>query len=81
MQKFAQKYVLVTFLEDTQDGYEFPSSNWPLHITIASNFTIECTVSELLEKLSIVVGQQKPIEITAGNDEFFGPQKQTRVLS
>lgn len=79
MQKLVQKYVLVTFLEAIQEGAEFPSSSWPLHVTIASNFTIKCTVPELLEKLKVVAIQQKPIRITAGDDEFFGPQKQTRV--
>lgn len=79
MQKFIQKYVLVTLLEDLQEGVEFTSSNWPLHVTIASNFSVECGVSELLEQLSIIVGQLRPIKITAGKDELFGPQRQVRV--
>lgn len=79
MQKFVQKYVLVTFLEDIQEGGEFSSSGWPLHITIASNFTIKCGVSELVEKLCSVIKERRPIKVTAGNDEFFGTQKQTRV--
>jgi len=79
MQKFVQKYVLVTVIEDFKDGAEFPSSSWPLHITIASNFTIKCSVSELLELLETTLSQSKPFELVAGKDEYFGPQKQTRV--
>lgn len=79
MQKFVQKYVFVTFLEDIHEGAEFPSSSWPLHITIASNFIVVCSVPELLEKLKVKVNQRSPIKVTAGNDEFFGPQKQRRV--
>src|SRR6266852_980706 len=74
-----QKYVLVSLLEKMDEGTEFPATNWPLHVTLASNFVVDWERTNLLEKLSALLAGRKPIVTTAGDDEHFGPQKQVHV--
>lgn len=77
--KDMQKYVLVKFLEPIPEGAEFPASNWPLHITLAANFVVDAEGTDLLARLSSLLAQQKPVKAIAGDDEYFGPQKQVHV--
>lgn len=74
-----QKYVIVKFLEQVDEGTEFPASSWPLHITLASNFVVDWENTDLFEKLSALLAKRKPVEATVGEDEYFGPQKQVHV--
>jgi 2'-5' RNA ligase len=75
-----QKYVLVQLLEGMDEGTEFPATNWPLHVTLASNFIVDCENTNLLEKLSALLANRKPIKIIAGEDEYFGQQKHIQVM-
>lgn len=75
---YVQKYVIVKFLEKVNDSAEFAASNWPLHITLVSNFTVNWDTS-LFNKLSTFTDKIKPIEIVAGEDEYFGIHKNIKV--
>lgn len=74
-----QKYVLVSLLEKLDEGTEFPATNWPLHVTLASNFIVDWESTNLFEKLSALLANRQSFEITVGDDEYFGPQKQVHV--
>jgi 2'-5' RNA ligase len=74
-----QKYVLVKLLEKLDEGAEFPASHWPLHVTLVANFAVDWENTNLYEKLSNVLAQQPPIQVTAGDDEYFGPEGKTTV--
>lgn len=74
-----QKYVIVTFLEPVSKGAEFSASKWPLHITLAPNFVVDWKGKNVSKKLSELLAKQKPVAAVAGDDEYFGPQKQTQV--
>lgn len=74
-----QKYVFVKLLEKLDEGTVFPASHWPLHVTLVANFTVDWKTTDLHEKLSNVLAQQRPIQVTAGNDEYFGSEGKTRV--
>lgn len=74
-----QKYVLVSLLERMNEGTEFAATNWPLHVTLASNFVVDREATGLFEELSALLAERKPIVTTAGDDEHFGPQKQVHV--
>lgn len=69
-----QKYVLVKLLEKLEEGAEFPSSNWPLHVTIVANFAIDWNGNDITKKLQLLLAEQKPVKLIAGDDEYFGPQ-------
>src|SRR6266702_4605581 len=74
-----QKYVLVQLLEGRDEGTEFPATNWPLHVSLASNFIVDWENTNLFEKLSALLANRRPFETTIGDDEYFGPQKQVHV--
>ena len=78
---FTQKYVLVHFLQPTPDGTHFAAKNWPLHITLASNFQIRRKETGLIEKLQQFAAEQKSLSITAGSDAHFGPTGQVLVTT
>lgn len=74
-----QKYVIVQFLEDVPVGTEFMMSDWPLHITLVANFAINLSQGQIIEGFKYIVGQQSACEAIAGEDEYFGPEKQVHV--
>ncbi|MBA3758208.1 hypothetical protein H0X10_01070 [Candidatus Saccharibacteria bacterium] len=74
-----QKYVLVCLLKKLDEGTEFTSTSWPLHVTIASNFVVDWGATNLLYKLTALLTNRKPIKTTAGDDEYFGDKKQIHV--
>lgn len=74
-----QKYVLVKFLEGVADELEFSVDAWPLHVTLAANFSVDWENTDLHSKLDALLARKAPIKVTAGHDEYFGPAKQTRV--
>lgn len=79
MQEFTQKYSIVSLLENKKEGYEFPSSNWPLHVTLAGTFAIKWDVEKLIKKLDELPKQFKPISSVVSHDEYFGPEKEVHV--
>lgn len=74
-----QKYVIVKFLEQVDQGTEFAASSWPLHVTLASNFVVDWESTGLIEKLSALLAKRDSVEAAVGDDEYFGPQKQVHV--
>lgn len=79
MTTFTQKYTLVQLLEEIEEGYEYSSSNWPLHTTIADTFAVDWDKDNLLAKLEALLAKHKVVTTKAANFEFFGPEKQTKV--
>ena len=79
MQKFSQKYTIIALLEDKEEGFEYASSNWPLHVTIADTFAVERADSDLDNKLSNLVSKKKPVTGIADHDEFFGAAQDVQV--
>lgn len=79
MQKFTQKYTVIALLEDVEEGYEYPSNKWPLHITIADTFAIDWDIKELIIELTKLSKTLKPVGCVASHDEYFGPEQKTQV--
>lgn len=77
--KFTQKYAIIQLLEDKKADYEYDSSNWPLHVTLADTFAIDWEKNDVRNKLAQLLAEQKPVVATAGHDEYFGSEKQTQV--
>lgn len=74
----SQKYVIVHFIEKSKVTKEFPSSEWPLHITLLANFLIP-EVELLKTKLADFAKHAKPLAITASGEALFGPNKDVHV--
>jgi hypothetical protein len=81
MTKFIQKYTIIQLLEDIDDGYEFSSSNWPLHTTIVDTFAIEWDKDKLINGLESLLTKRKAITTQASKFEFFGPKREIKLFS
>lgn len=79
MQKFSQKYTIIALLEDKTEGFEYASSSWPLHVTIADTFAVELRETDFIKKLSDLISQKKPVTGVADHDEFFGAAQEVQV--
>jgi 2'-5' RNA ligase len=76
-----QRYVIIKLLEKLQDGYEFSPEDYPLHITIVPSFQLENMNDVLLNKIKQLCNNLKAFNLTAGEDEFFGPNKEVHVTT
>src|SRR5579859_204537 len=76
-----QKYVIVKFLEPIADGTEYDAKHWALNVTLASNFVIDREAVGLFDKLTTLTSNESPVTTIAGDDEYFGPQKQVHVTT
>lgn len=76
-----QKYVIVKFLEPVADGTEFDAKQWPLHVTLASNFVVDRKAVGLFDKLVELASNESHVTTTASDDDYFGPQKQVQVTT
>lgn len=79
MQQFSQKYTIIQLLEDKNEGYEYTSDTWPLHVTIVDTFAINWSVNEMIIKLTELLRSHTPVESTAEDDRFFGENGQVHV--
>ena len=78
MQKFSQKYTIVSLLEDLPVGYEFAMADWPQHVTLADVFAADMVAAKNeLEKLA---GAQSSLKSTIVGEDHFGDDKSVHVL-
>lgn len=80
MQKFTQKYTIVQFFDDIDEGYEYSSDSWPLHSTIVDTFAIDWSVDEMASRLKDTLKNHATADSVAGDDRFFGDQGQVQVV-
>lgn len=76
-----QRYVIVKLLEQLNDGDEFSPENYPLHITIVPSFQLESMDDALLSEIKQLCENFKAFALTAGEDEFFGPNGDAHVTT
>ena len=80
MQKFTQKYTIVQFFDDIDEGYEYSSDSWPLHSTIVDTFAIDWSVDEMTSRLKDALKNHATADSVAEDDRFFGDQGQVQVV-
>jgi 2'-5' RNA ligase len=81
MQHFTQKWCLVSLLEPAQEGAVFHWKDWYLHTTIAGVFSADIRQSQLTDKLSTLLANQKPIITTIVENVSFGPPEKPFLVS
>lgn len=79
-QQFTQKYTIVQFFDDIDEGYEYSSDNWPLHSTIVDTFAIDWSADEMASRLKDVLKDHAIADSVAEDDRFFGEQGQVQVV-
>lgn len=75
----AQKYVVVHFIDIANVPAEFPSSAWPLHVTLLANFTLGEPLEQLQKDLARYAQQIEPFTIPAEGEALFEPAKSVAV--
>lgn len=80
VQQFTQKYTIVQFFDDVNEGYEYSSNSWPLHSTIVDTFAIDWSVDETASRLQDILKNHTVADSLAEGDRFFGDQGQVRVV-
>lgn len=75
----SQKYVIVHFIDKSKVPTEFPSSEWPLHVTLLANFTLGKPIEQLDSELKKFALQEKPYDIMANGKALFGPKQNVKV--
>lgn len=80
MSQFTQKYTLVQFFEDVEEGYEYSSSNWPLHSTVIDTFAIDWSVDEMAVRLTEALCDHTMANSEAEKDTYFGENGQVQVI-
>src|SRR5690606_35864259 len=76
-----QRYVIIKLLEQLKEGDEFSPENYPLHITIVPSFQLERMDDVLLGKIKRLCDNLKAFTLTAGQDEYFGPNREVHVTT
>lgn len=77
---FTQKYAIVQFFDDIEEGYEYSSDNWPLHSTIIDTFAIDWSVDEMAAKLTGLLDDRPEVVSEAEDDKYFGENRQIQVV-
>jgi len=80
MPAFTQKYAIIQLFEPMSVGLQFSSDNWPLHSTVVDTFAVNWDVETMTSQLSALLASHAPVDSTAEEDAFFGPEKQTHVI-
>lgn len=75
----SQKYVIVHFIDKSKVPSEFPSSEWPLHVTLLANFTLGMSLERLESDLRNFALREKPYDITVDGEALFGPKQNVAV--
>ena len=76
-----QRYVILILLIKLKECYEFSPEDYPLHISLVSSFQIKDTSDQLLKKIIQCCTDVNAFTVTAGEDEFFGPNKEVHVTT
>lgn len=77
----AQRYVIIKLLVQLKEGDEFSPENYPLHITIVPSFQLERMDDVLLDKIKQFCDNLKAFTLAAGQDDFFGPNREVQVTT
>lgn len=73
-----QKYTIVKFIEEIDEGSLFSAAKWPTHLTIAGNFIIEYNQS-LISELQQIMDNHHQFEAVVGEDDYFGTSQSVEV--
>lgn len=73
-----RNYVIVCFLS-RNPPLEFPSKEWPLHVTILRPFTSTCSLEAFGWMLEPICTQTRTLILTAKAKELFGPDRDIPV--
>ena len=72
-------YVVVALFAPMAVGTSFSRSNWPAHVTLASNFLTDATVGELERAVGRADASSEPLIVPFTHLAQFGPNRDVPV--
>ena len=72
-------FVVVALIDALDVGRMFSRSEWPAHVTLASNFLVEAPIVEIAGTVGQVCGERGPIAVRFAGDAMFGRNRDVRV--
>lgn len=81
MEKFTQKWSLISLIKHKDVGYEFPADNWPLHVTIAATFEVDWEKSKVEEQLEELCAATMTFDAKVLEDKYLGPPEKPVLVA
>lgn len=79
MVEFMPRFVLVKLLEHLKSPAVFPATQWPLHLTLVPDFSIDWEPARLHAELGRALAGVRSLVVTASSEALFGPARNVRV--
>jgi hypothetical protein len=70
--QYTQKYCLVSFISPADAGVSFSMLDWPLHITLADVFAVDCEGTGIVARLAKLLAEQSSVMTRATDDVVLG---------
>ena len=80
MEKFTQKWAIVSLLQNVPDGSLFYYTDFPLHVTLAGVFSINKSGSDIIHEIQQLTIDQPSFEIEGDEKDMFGPDRNIAVM-
>ncbi len=85
MKKLSQKWCVVGLFSDIDEGFTFKPKDWPLHVTLAPTFAVNCSGEILINRLEPILNNQSVLvdcvdDVKWGNLEVVLVQKTNRLI-
>lgn len=75
------KFVIALPLAPLAAGDEFPTSTWPLHLTIVPTFETEQSVQTVETAIASVLSRTTPLTVVGESLDLFGPNHDVSVTT
>ena len=77
--KYTQKYTIVCFFSAQDAAPNFPSSDWPLHVTVLGTFKTDWPIDKLARELEKLASTVAAFDVTPTEQAMLGPDKDVPV--
>ena len=74
-----RSYAVVALFDPLEIHATISRSEWPAHVTLASNFNAASTLDRLLDLVNQAAAAAEPLNVRFGEQALFGPNHDVRV--
>ncbi|WP_285724878.1 hypothetical protein [Psychromicrobium xiongbiense] len=74
-----RSYAVVALFDPLEIDTTISRRAWPMHLTLASNFTTAATADRIIEVFASAAPPPEPLSVLVGEQALFGPNHDVRV--
>lgn len=74
-----ERYCVVALFDALDIGHRFERSEWPAHVTLASNFVVSAAVDQIIAAVRDAMGVDRVLAMHLGECALFGPRADVPV--